>query len=67
MRVLFRITLTVLIALPVVLSMALFFALQVLRSGTPGPQGGDTLSSESGAQADTNGYANYPGGQADGT
>ena len=66
MRVLFRLTLTLLIALPVVLSMALYFALQVLRRGAPGPQRGETLSSESGALEDTNGYANYGGGQADG-
>ena len=66
MRVLLRITLTLLIALPVVLSIALFFALQVLRRGSPGPQRGETLASESGALADTNGYANYAGGQVDG-
>jgi hypothetical protein len=46
MRVLFRITLTLLIALPIVLGLAVFFALQGLRGASPAPEGEETLSSE---------------------
>ena len=46
MRVLFRITLTLLIALPVVIGLALFFALQALRGAAPAPEGEQTLPSE---------------------
>ena len=46
MRVLFRITLTLLIALPVVIGLALFFALQALRGAAPAPEGEKTLPSE---------------------
>jgi hypothetical protein len=48
MRVLFRITLTLLIALPIFLGLAVFFALQVLRGAAPGPapEGEETLSPE---------------------
>ncbi len=46
MRVLFRITLTLLIALPIVLGLAVFFALQVLRGAAPAPEGEETLPSE---------------------
>jgi hypothetical protein len=50
MRVLFRITLTLLIALPIVLGLAVFFALQVLQGAAPAPapapEGEETLPSE---------------------
>ncbi len=47
MRVLFRITLTLPIALPIVLGLAVFFALQVLRgvAPAPAPEGEETLPS----------------------
>jgi hypothetical protein len=48
MRVLFRITLTLLIALPAVLGLAVVFALQVLRGAAPGPEEEETLPSERG-------------------
>jgi len=46
MRVLFPITPTPLIASPIVLSLAVFLALQVLRGAAPAPQGENSLSSE---------------------
>jgi hypothetical protein len=46
MRILFRITLTLLIALPIVLGLAVYFALQVLRGAAPAPEGEETLSSD---------------------
>lgn len=46
MRALFRITLTLLIALPMFLVFALVFALQGRRGATPAPEGERTLSSE---------------------
>jgi hypothetical protein len=46
MRALFRITLTLLIALPMFLVFALFFALLGMRAATPAPEGEATLSSE---------------------
>jgi hypothetical protein len=46
MRVLFRITLTVLIAVPMLLVLALFFALQGVRGVTPASEGEETLSCE---------------------
>jgi hypothetical protein len=47
MRALFRITLTLLMALPMFLVFALFFALQGTRGvSTPAPEGEETLSSE---------------------
>jgi hypothetical protein len=48
MRVLFRITLTLLIALPAVLGLAVVFALQVLRGAAPAPEENETLPSERG-------------------
>ena len=48
MRVLFRITLTLLIALPAVLGLAVVFALQVLRGAPPAPEESETLPSERG-------------------
>jgi hypothetical protein len=45
MRALFRITLTLLIALPMFLVFALFFALLGMRGATPAPEGEETLSS----------------------
>jgi hypothetical protein len=48
MRVLFRITLTLLIALPAVLGLAAVFALQVLRGAAPAPEESETLPSERG-------------------
>jgi hypothetical protein len=65
MRVIFRIILTLLVALPVVLGMAVFFALQVLRGDTPAPEGGRTLSSDSGALAEADSYVHYAGGHTD--
>ena len=63
MRVVFRIILTLLVALPVALGMAVFFALQALRGGTPAPERGRTLSSDSGALAES--YVHYEGGHTD--
>jgi hypothetical protein len=48
MRVLFRITLTLLIALPAVLGLAVVFALQVLRGTAPAPEENETLPSQRG-------------------
>jgi hypothetical protein len=46
MRALFRIILTLLIALPMFLVFALLFALLGMRGATPAPEGEETLSSE---------------------
>ncbi len=46
MRALLRITLTLLIALPMFLVFALFFALQGMRAATPAPEGEEPPSSE---------------------
>ena len=63
MRLMFRILVTLLVALPVVLGMAVFFALQALRGGTPAREGARTLSSDSGAFAKS--YVHYGRGHAD--
>jgi hypothetical protein len=46
MRAFLRITLTLLIALPMFLVFALFFALQGVRGVSPAAEGEETLSSE---------------------
>jgi hypothetical protein len=65
MRVIFRIFLTLLVALPVVLGMAVFFALQALLGGTPAPERWRTLSSDRGALAEADSYVHYAGGHTD--
>ena len=57
MRVMFRVLLTLLVALPIVFGVAVFFALQALRGGTPAREGARTLSSDSGALAKSLDYA----------
>lgn len=46
MRVLFRMVLTLLIAVPVVLGLALFLALEGVRGATPPQEGEETLSTQ---------------------
>lgn len=46
MRVLLRIVLTLLVALPIVLGMAVFLAMQVLEGGAATPEGADAHSSD---------------------
>ena len=46
MRVLLRIVLTLLLALPIVLGMAVFLAVQVLEGGATAPEGADRHSSD---------------------
>lgn len=44
MRVLFRIVLTLLVALPIVLGMAVFLAIHALEGGAAAPEGADAVS-----------------------
>lgn len=46
MRVLLRIVLTLLVALPILLGMAVFLAIQVLDGGAAAPEGADAQSSD---------------------